>query len=128
MEDKLLSSYSCFRCKQSHRKCDRLIDGCTNCKEKGKECSYHELPRKPGPKPGDRAKRRPEPYPTSSPSTSPTAPLIPVIEVPPVIEGFFDSMFRVSPVFPHAKFSEIIAHRHSIKSYILPDSIPHNDD
>lgn len=44
------SSIACVQCRKGHRKCDKKLPNCSNCKRLGKECSYRS-PKKRGPQP-----------------------------------------------------------------------------
>ncbi|KAL9651538.1 hypothetical protein ABK040_001484 [Willaertia magna] len=44
------SSIACVQCRRGHRKCDKKLPCCSNCKRLGKECSYRS-PKKRGPQP-----------------------------------------------------------------------------
>ncbi|KAF0980943.1 hypothetical protein FDP41_012731 [Naegleria fowleri] len=44
------SSIACVQCRKGHRKCDKRLPNCSNCKRLGKECSYRS-PKKRGPQP-----------------------------------------------------------------------------
>ncbi|KXN73296.1 hypothetical protein CONCODRAFT_3776 [Conidiobolus coronatus NRRL 28638] len=46
----LISSVPCDGCTANHKKCNKILDQCSNCKRKGIKCTYLIVRRKRGPK------------------------------------------------------------------------------
>ncbi|KAG2391961.1 hypothetical protein C9374_013446 [Naegleria lovaniensis] len=63
-EESMLHPIACLVCRKGHRKCDRALPGCMQCKLKGKECRYPE-PMKRGP-----PKTAMQPYPSTTTTTT----------------------------------------------------------
>jgi hypothetical protein len=115
-----LSPHACARCKQSHKKCDRVMPICYTCRKQNVECNFaveYVAPKKRGRKPkGEKMVSSNmftyEPYPVSRPRViSPSVENVSNISSIPLyphLEMHFEDQLRHTPFFDRAKAEAIL--------------------